>query len=108
MNKQKKPTQSEITDFYFQCLILCDLGYFLRNDFGYIERKFFNFPNSSTAWVDKYKNEYDRETSPETYNLYVSDSSLYEIRKNGWADTLCKYKTGYFKNKIKITICEEE
>ena len=96
--KTKYTKQNEI-DFYYLLLInysQYQMGFLRDEDFN-------NNPTNFTNILDKFQ----RETSPETYEYYVSDIGIKNIRNGYWS--LASSKPSDIRiNKIKITICEDE
>lgn len=104
--KLTEPTEQNHIDIFYRLLLCyanspsCDLVDLCE--------KFYDNPEETTEFFNETK-IFPRETSPETYEYYVSDNSLRELKLNG-SDVMIwgKEKCDYYTHKIKITICEDE
>lgn len=97
--KTKEPTQEQIVDFYYYLLMYRSMGYDLcemDTDFSFY-----------TDVLDKVSSSWPRETSPESYEYYVSEGDINLIVRDHGMATKSIYLNRSGKRKIKITICED-
>lgn len=106
MEIKKEPTSEQIEDFYYSMLItlyqeIVDIGN--HNDEAFdtdFEVGTRHIKECGVGWL--------RETSPETYEYYVSDGDLNLIRSKCGLCIKSVYLCHLGKHKIKITICDDE